>query len=190
MLALHFTPFPFLQTARLRLRNIVPEDVDEMFFFRSDARMMAYLDRAPAASLDEAAQFIDNITNLEKEGNAITWGITLHGETSLIGTICFWNIQKAHYRAEIGYALHPGQQGKGLMQEALDAVLDYGFQTLQFHSVEANVNPANAASIKLLERSGFVQEGYFRENFFYNGRFLDSAIYSLLTPAARKLPAM
>ena len=99
-----------------------------------------------------------------------------------MGTIAFWNIQKAHYRAEVGYALHPAHQGNGLMQEALLAVLVYGFNTMHLHSVEANVNPANTASIKLLERNGFVREGYFRENYFYNGRFLDSAIYALLAP--------
>lgn len=80
-------------------------------------------------------------------------------------------MQKAHYRAEIGYALQPAHHGKGLMQEALTAVLDYGFHTLQLHSVEANVNPANAASIKILERNGFVQEGYFREAYFMPAGF-------------------
>lgn len=158
------------------------DDAPEVFFLRSDSRIMQYLDRAPAASLEEAAQFIETINNQEKAGAAITWAITLKEEPKLIGTIGFWNIQQQHYRAEIGYALHTQQQGKGLMQEALTAVLDFGFARLKFHSVEANVNPANAASIKLLERKGFVREGYFRENYFYNGRFLDSAVYSLLTP--------
>jgi [ribosomal protein S5]-alanine N-acetyltransferase len=91
-------------------------------------------------------------------------------------------MQKEHYRAEIGYALHPEHQGIGLMQEALNAVLDYGFTVMNLHSVEANVNPNNAASINLLQRNGFMREGMFRENYFYNGKFLDSAIYSLLTP--------
>lgn len=182
MLYLNFEPFPFLETSRLRLRNVTPDDAPEIFFLRSDSSVMAYLDRAPAASLEEAQQFIQQINNQEKAGDAVTWAISLKGASKLIGTICFWNIQKQHYRAEIGYALHPDEQGKGLMQEALTAVLDYGFQTMQLHTVEANVNPSNAASIKLLERNGFVREGYFRENYYYNGRFLDSAIYSLCTP--------
>lgn len=184
MLQLNFIPFPFLDTARLHLRNVVPEDAPEVFFLRSDTRMMQFLDRAPATSIEEAAQFIQNINTLEKAGDAITWAITLKEDPKLQGMICFWNIQKEHYRAEIGYALHPAHQGKGLMQEALTAVLQYGFQMLQFHSAEANVNPNNKASIKLLERSGFVREGYFRENYFYDGKFLDSAIYSLLAPVS------
>ena len=110
------------------------------------------------------------------------WGITLKESDTVIGTICYWRMQKEHYRAEIGYALHPAQQGKGMMDEALKAVLQYGFETMQLHSVEANVNPANEASRKLLERNGFVKEAHFRENYYYNGQFLDSVIYSLITP--------
>ncbi|MBP6649301.1 MAG: GNAT family N-acetyltransferase, partial [Bacteroidia bacterium] len=77
--------------------------------------------------------------------------------------------------------LHPDYQKQGIMAEALLKVLDYGFKTMKLHSVEANVNPENAGSINLLEKSGFVREAYFRENYYYDGKFLDSAIYSLLT---------
>jgi len=65
-------------------------------------------------------------------------------------------------------------------------VLDYGFRALQFHSIEANVNPDNAASIKLLERNNFVREAYHKENYYFNGKFLDSAIYSPVTPLNNK----
>ncbi len=68
------------------------------------------------------------------------------------------------------------------MQEAILTILDYGFKIMKLHSVEANVNPNNAASIKLLERNNFIREAYHKENYYYNGKFLDSAIYSLLTP--------
>lgn len=183
MLNVNLTPFPTLYTSRLHLRNVTGGDAAEIFVLRSDHRVMAFLDRAPAASLEEAAAFIQNSINLQQAGDAITWAITLKEDPTLIGTIAYWRMQKEHHRAEIGYTLHPDHQGKGIMQEAMTAVLAYGFSVMKLHSIEANVNPANAASIKLLERNGFVREGYFRENYFYNGRFLDSAIYSLLTPA-------
>jgi [ribosomal protein S5]-alanine N-acetyltransferase len=182
MLLLNFIPFPFLQTPRLVLRNVTPDDAPEIFFLRSDETVLQHLDRAPITTVAEAAQFIQNIESLQQAGDGITWAITLKDTSRLIGTIAFWQIHKEHYRAEIGYALHPEQQGKGLMQEALNAVLDYGFTVMNLHSVEANVNPGNVASINLLERNGFVREGYFRENYFYNGKFLDSAIYSKLAP--------
>ena len=91
-------------------------------------------------------------------------------------------MDKENYRAELGYLLHPSHQQKGLMQEAVVAVLLYGFSAIKLHSVEANINPANVASKKLLEKNGFVQEAYFKENFYYNGRFMDAAIYAFLTP--------
>jgi ribosomal-protein-alanine N-acetyltransferase len=68
------------------------------------------------------------------------------------------------------------------MSEAMDAVLNYGFNAMRLHSLEANVDPANAASIKLLEKKGFLKEAHLKENVFFNGRFIDSAIYSLINP--------
>jgi RimJ/RimL family protein N-acetyltransferase len=72
------------------------------------------------------------------------------------------------------------------MQEAMIIVIDYGFRAMHLHSIEANVNPDNAASIKLLQRNNFVREAYHKENYYFNGKFLDSAIYSLLTPLNNK----
>lgn len=54
---------------------------------------------------------------------------------------------------------------------------------MHLHSIDAIVNPANADSVKLLERNGFVREAYFREDYFWNGQFLDTAVYSKLAPA-------
>jgi [ribosomal protein S5]-alanine N-acetyltransferase len=182
MLSLNFNPFPLIQTDRLTLRQIMQTDVNEIFFLRSDKKVLEYLDRAPAATSDEAQLWIQKIYDLEKNNDAVTWAITVKPNEELTGTIAFWNITKEHYRAEIGYVLHPNNQGKGIMQEAMTAVLEYGFKIMKLHSVEANVNPANLSSIKLLERNNFVREGYFKENYFFDGKFSDSAIYSLLAP--------
>ena len=67
------------------------------------------------------------------------------------------------------------------MKEALLRVIDYGFSTMKLHSIEAHINPENAASGFLLEKSGFTREAYFKEDFFFNGRFIDTAVYSLLS---------
>lgn len=183
MLSLNFSPFPQLETERLWLKQITPQDTDALFRLRSDKEVMKYLDRPLAKTPDEVLALINAITDTLQKNEAITWGIFPKSNPDLFhGHIGFWQIQKEHYRAEIGYMLHPSLQGKGLMSEAMTAVLAYGFQTMKLHSVEANVNPQNAASIRLLERFGFVREAYFKENYFYNGLFLDSAIYSLLSP--------
>jgi [ribosomal protein S5]-alanine N-acetyltransferase len=186
MLNINFNPFPLITTERLLLRKVEKSDVNEIFFLRSDERVMRYLDKPPAKSLEEAGEFIKKITELEANNESVTWAITVKGDVKLIGTICCWNIQKEHHRAEAGYVLHPDYWGKGIMQEAFTKVLNYGFKVMDLHSIEANVNPDNKASIKLLERNNFAREAYFRENYFYNGKFLDSAIYSLLASEYRK----
>ncbi len=186
MLNINFNPFPVINSKKLLLRQVDKSDVNEIFFLRSDERVMRYLDKAPAESLDDAYEFIKKISELENSADAVTWAITLTRNSKLIGTICLWNIQKEHYRAEIGYNLHPDYWGKGIMNEAVLEVINYGFNVMKLHSIEANVNPGNAASIKLLERNNFTREAYFKENYYYNGNFLDSAIYSLLVSDYKK----
>lgn len=181
MLQLNFNPFPELSTERLLLREISSADVQEVFQLRSNKNVMQFIDRPLAQSMDDAMTLIKKIADGHEKNENITWAITLQNLPKLIGTIGFWRIDKENYRAEIGYLLHPEEQGKGLMQEAITAVLKYGFATMKLHSVEANVNPANNASIKLLEKNNFTKEAHFKENYFYDGRFLDSAIYSLLS---------
>ena len=183
MLQVNFNPFPQLSSQQLLLREIQDADASEIFALRSNKKVMEFFDQPLAASVNDAFALIQKIKTSCNNNEGITWAITLTNNPKLIGTIGFWRIAKEHYRAEIGYMLHPSYQQKGLMQEALTAVLQYGFKTMKLHSVEANVNPNNAASIKLLERNNFVREGYFRENFYYDGKFLDSAIYSLLNSA-------
>ncbi len=180
MLTVVTDPFPQLFSQRLKLRQVMTEDVNEMFFLRSNERVLEFLDRTPAKSIEEAQQFIKELNDLEDKHEAVTWAITLKENANLIGTIGYWRILKEHYRAEIGYVLHPDFQGKGIMHEALSVVLNYGFKTMNIHSVEANINPNNKPSINLLKKNNFKQEGYFKENYYFNGKFIDSAIYSLL----------
>jgi ribosomal-protein-alanine N-acetyltransferase len=181
MLSVNFNPFPILSTQRLILREVKEGDVEEIFFLRSDKRILQHLDREPAKTLDEVLAFIKKINEQQRNNDCILWGISLKEENKLIGTLGFWNMKKEHYRAEIGYVLHPDHQRKGIMNEALAKVLEYGFVIMKLHSVEANVNPDNAASINLLLKNKFIREGNFKENYFFNGNFFDSAIYSLIT---------
>ena len=175
-----FSPFPNLSSERLNLRQVVLADENEILVLRSDGRVMKFLDRPMAKSINDSRQFIHNINDGINKNEAITWAITLKNDSKLIGTIGYWQIFKEHFRAEIGFILHPDFQGKGIMQEAINKIIEYGFDVMKLHSIEANVNPENVSSIKLLERNNFIKEGYFKENYYYNGKFLDSAIYSLL----------
>lgn len=181
MLELNFNPFPVLATERILLRQIVPENADEIFFLRSDETVMQYLHKEPAKNKTEAEEFINRINKSAEDNEAIMWGIALKENPSLcIGNICYWNIRQEHCRSEIGYVLHPGYWRKGIMKEVMAKIINYGFSTMQLHSIDAVINPNNKASAALLESIGFNKEAHFKEDFFFRGKFWDTVVYSLL----------
>ena len=181
MLTLHFTPFPELRTERILLRKLDKTDAGEIFFLRSNEEVLRYLGKEPANSIAEAENFIGAINKSIDENESILWGIAFLNEpTTIIGTICLWNFKKEHDRGEIGYILHPDHWRKGIMKEAINAVLDYGFTVLKMHSMEALLSPGNIASSAVLESTGFVKEGCLKESFYFRGEFGDTLIYSKL----------
>jgi [ribosomal protein S5]-alanine N-acetyltransferase len=176
-----FSPFPEIKTTRLLLRKMVPADAPELLFLRSDDTVMQYIDREKTKSLEEATAFIDKINTYIDNNESILWAIALQDKPgTLIGTICFWNITREHFRAEVGYMLHPTFWNRGLMKEALLAVIDFGFNEMKLHSIEGRINPDNSVSGILLEKAGFVREAYYKEDFYFRGKFIDTAVYSLL----------
>lgn len=182
MLELKTDPYPILETPRLVLRAVEVDDAPAMFRLRSDPRVMRFIGRPLAKTLDDAAALITAVRERVGAGDALNWAITLRGRAELVGTIGFVRLSPEHYRGELGYLLDPTLWGQGLMREAGDAVLTHGFGVQRFHSVEARVEPANQASIALLRRIGFVQEGLLRESYFHDGVFHDTAIFSRLRP--------
>ncbi|MFN0035789.1 MAG: GNAT family N-acetyltransferase, partial [Saprospiraceae bacterium] len=130
----------------------------------------------------EAVQWIETYQETFAQNEAVNWAICLRDQPTLVGTIGFWKMDKVNHRCEIGYTLQYDYWRQGIMGEAMAAALEYCFKTLDFHSIEANTDPENEASGRILEKHGFVQEAYFRENFFFEGRFLDSRIYSKINP--------
>ena len=112
------------------------------------------------------------------------WAMTLKDDPTMIGCICFVRIESEHSRTEVGYLLEPEYHRRGLMSEALTRVLQYGFAELEFHKIMACTNPLNAASIRLLEKYGFVREAFYQQHYFWNGRFLDTVELAKYSPAA------
>jgi ribosomal-protein-alanine N-acetyltransferase len=156
------------------------EDAPQMHLLRSNEEIMKYISRPRTKSIEEAVQLIEIINDRIDQTEGINWGITLKPADQLIGYIGYVQIHKDNYRAEIGYLLHTAFHRQGIMNEALTAVLDFGFNQLDLHSVEAIISPANKASASLLEKNNFIKEAYFKEDFYFEGNFLDSEVYSLL----------
>ena len=181
MLQPNFDPFPEIKTERLLLRRLKKEDAGEILKLRSDENVMRYIGKQLETSLSDAVQFINSVNESLITNNGILWAIELKEDPGkLIGYIGHWRLIKEHYRAEVGYMLNPVYWKKGIMKEALLKVIDYGFDELKLHSIEAHINPENTASSGILIATGFVKEAYFKEDFFFNGVFSDTAIYSRL----------
>ena len=180
MLNITFLPFHNLETERLYLRQLTNDDVHEIFALRSDPEVMKYIPRPLVTNKEEALAHITMIEEKIVTNEGINWAITLKGNPKLIGIIGHYRIKPEHFRAEIGYMLLPEHQGKGIISEAIKEVVNYGFEVMKLHSIEAIIDPKNFGSEKVLQKNGFVKEAHLKENEYYEGRFLDTVIYSLL----------
>jgi ribosomal-protein-alanine N-acetyltransferase len=179
MLDINLKPFPHFHTDRLILRAITVSDTYDFFLLQSNQEVMKHI-ALPMNTMKEAEQKLQFLADLLQKKEAINWAITQKENDKLIGIILLKAIDCKNHRAEVGYMLHPDFWQKGIVQEALKTILYFAFHTLNFHSLEAIIDPENTASKNVLERNGFVKEAHFKENYFLGGQFLDSAVYSLL----------
>jgi len=175
-----FEKFPVLESERLIFRKFEKKDAKELFQVRSNELVMKYMDSLIHKNTSDSLTLISSIQSDFKNRVGINWAIVTKANNQLIGSFSFWRLIRQHCRAEIGYSIHHNYWGKGLMNETFKTLIEFGFNHLQLHSIEANVNPQNLKSIKLLQRVGFKQEAYFRQNYLHNGRFSDSLIFCLL----------
>jgi [ribosomal protein S5]-alanine N-acetyltransferase len=173
-------PFPTLETERLVLRQIVPTDAEELYRIFNDEESMCYWSCRPFRSVTQADQLIKSMARAFLEESGIHWAITLRNEDRLIGKCGYNEWRKLHRRGDISYIVDRRQWGKGLVSEALRAVLAYGFNQMNLHSIEAGVTPGNDASTRMLQKLGFRLEGHLKESFLVEDVFVDSLIYSLL----------
>jgi ribosomal-protein-alanine N-acetyltransferase len=185
MLELNFNPFPIIETERLILRQCTHEDTSDFYVLRSDKNVMKYIPRPIAKNHADAAAVIDTMNDGISKNESINWAITVKGNSKLIGVIGYYRTKKEHFRSEIGYILNPTYQGMGIMDEALKAAINFGFIKMKLHSIEAVVDPENLPSRKLLEKNLFIKEAHLKENEFYDGKFLDTIIYSKINSVGK-----
>lgn len=181
MVKLDFSVFPILESPRFTLRALSTDDADEMFLLRSDPDLMKYIPRPLATSLEDIHQHIEMMTEMVRKNEGIIWAITYRENTNLLlGTIGLYRINVENSRAEVGYMLLKEYQNKGVISETMDIVLGYAFKHLNFHSIQAVIDPSNIASENVLIKSKFKKEAHLREYEYFDGRYWDSVIYSIL----------
>jgi ribosomal-protein-alanine N-acetyltransferase len=150
----------------------MPADEQEIFALRSSDEINKYLDRPKANTLEEARNFITKIINGIAKNESIFWVVTPKDESKLLGTICLWKISKDEAKAEIGYELLPENHGKGIMQEVIPRVLQFGFEEIKLEMIEAELSPRNLKSVRLLEKNNFTLAAVNEES-------PDSVVYAL-----------
>jgi ribosomal-protein-alanine N-acetyltransferase len=150
---------PTLLTKRLRLRQFEPRDVPGLHACFGDPVAMRYWNFPPCRSEDESERWVTILAKNTSPYSFLAWAVADKRSDQCIGMINYHHREAHNRRLEIGYILAPAKQGRGLMTEAVTALLDYCFEKLQVHRVQALIHPDNTASIRLAERVGFRCEG-------------------------------
>lgn len=176
----NFEIYPQMETERLVLNEIKSEHAEDLSVLLSDEAVAKYEYFYPTQTLDQVHKFINHYAQERSEAEEITWGIFEKASNRLIGTCCLGDFCDDARRAEIGYAVVQSKWGKGYAIEALQAVLAYGFNVLDLNRIEGTITPGNDASIRVLEKLGFVREGHVRERDLIKGELVDGIIMGLL----------
>ena len=172
--------FPQLQGKRVRLRGPRAEDADGLFALFADPQVMRYWSRPPMTLRSESEGLIAEIDDAFAQRTMLNWMLTTRSDDAVIGTCTLFRFEPRHHRAEVGYALRSDHWGRGLAAEAATLALDWAFRALGLHRVEADIDPRNAGSRKMLERLGFVSEGLLRQRYFVGEEVSDTELFGLL----------
>jgi RimJ/RimL family protein N-acetyltransferase len=171
---------PELLTPRLRLREMRADDAGALYAVHSDPRVMRYWSFPAWTRLEQAQARVADVMAQRARGDVFAWAIADRDSDRLIGSVAAFSLDTVQSRAEIGYSLAADWHGRGLAQEAVRAVLAFLLDDVGLERIEADVDPRNEPSCRLLERLGFVREGLLRARWRVAGEVSDSAVFGLL----------
>ena len=188
MAAFDFNEIPVLETARLRLRRISRADCDDwLAVFQSPGVIDWLSDFQQVPRPADIQGIVDWADAVFAAKTGIRWALTLKPDDRLIGTCGFHEYLQTHHCAGIGYELHSDYWRRGLMSEAVGAVVRFCFESLSLHRLAADTTEGNAASAALLQKLGFALEGVLRERVYLRGEHHNLWLFSLLEPEYREL---
>jgi len=171
---------PVLHSARLTLRPTEMGDAAAIQDLFADEETTRYWAHRPLRDLAAGEAWIATRLEARAAGTLLDW-IAFDGEV-LVGIAFLSALSLENLRGEVGYAVHRDRQGSGYATEMLECVLTHAIETLGLHRIEADVDPRNAPSMRLLERQGFVEEGRLRDRWRVTGEVQDTALLGLLAP--------
>ena len=173
---------PSLETKRMRLRWLTEADVDALYRIFSHPQVVRYWGAPALRDRNAAVALVAEIHENFRRRTSMKWGVAELETDQIIGTVTLFNLNFDNKRAEVGYGLDHAYWRQGYVTEALDALLEYAFEVLELHRLEADVDPRNVGSIRTLEKLGFQREGLMRERWQVNGEIQDALFYGLLRP--------
>lgn len=173
---------PELPGNRIRLRPICKQDAPDLLSVFGDPEVVQYWSSPPLMDLPAATTLIDDIHASFLCRSLFQWAISRHDARQLIGTCTLFHLDPTHRRAEIGFALRRDTWGQGLATDALTTLIGFSFERLGLHRLEADADPGNERSLRVLERQGFRREGYLRERWHHLGKVHDAVFLGLLRP--------
>jgi RimJ/RimL family protein N-acetyltransferase len=171
---------PTIHSDRVSLRWLTAADVRSLYAIFSNPEVMRYWSSPPMQQVAEAEALLAHIHECFARQSLFQWGVVIDHDEKLIGTCTLSHLDAENRRAEVGFALGREHWGFGYMHEALSALIGFAFGELKLHRLEADVDPRNTRSIRLLERFGFQREGFLRERWLVAGGVQDTAFYGLL----------
>lgn len=171
---------PTLDAPRVRLRWLTAEDVDCVFAIFSDPKMMRYWSTPAMTERAEAEELVEGIHEQFGSKSGFQWGVERKSDGQLLGTCTLFHVDARNMRAELGYCLASDYWNQGYMREALTALLKFSFETLKLRRLEADVDPRNESSLRILDKLGFRREGLLRERWNVDGEIQDSTFLGLL----------
>ncbi|WP_449403544.1 GNAT family N-acetyltransferase [Exiguobacterium artemiae] len=175
-------PFPELNTTRLQLIEVTPEHGPALFHILSNADVTRFYGMDPLREQEDALHIIESFKQTFDSRQGIRWGMVIRDSGTFIGTIGLNHLSLYSKKAEIGFELDPAHWRRGYAAEAIEAVLTYAYETLGLYRMGAVTFLENRASIQLLTRIGFEEEGMLRGYLFQGGTSHDGRIFSLLKP--------
>lgn len=170
-----------LESARLLVRPVRETDLPALMKVNGDDEVTQFLPYATWKSLSHAQGWFERMRVLQTSGTAIQFVVTEKHSGDAIGTCLLFRFEEASARAELGYVMGRTHWGRGLMREALAAVIGGAFGPLRLRRLEAEVSPGNERSVRLLGRLGFKKEGLLRQRWVTKGEARDVEIHGLLS---------
>ena len=171
---------PTLETERLILRKMVLNDAEAVFAYASNSEVSRYTLWETHRSIEDSRAFLEFATQKYENGGEPDWGIVYRGNGCLVGACGLVNWEAEHARAEVGFVLSREYWGRGLMSEAVRAILRFGFERMNLNRIEARCIAENAASARVMEKAGMVYEGTLRQREYIKGTYRDIKLYAIL----------